>query len=423
MRAIIHVLQVELVRFFADPKGAVLTVLMPLTLGALLGMLFSPDALSGQVQLLVADEDGGPRVQALIQALDDDDGIRVERVSVADGEAAVTAGRVPALLVIPQGTDAALSPRQLLEQPRPVLPLRFDPARAAERARLEGSLRRTVARHIVSTVLAPKPLAELLEGLKGKLAMLPAVLAERIRAVVTEIQRVLRDLPDISLGPEGIGGALPPPVNIVAEQVSEGQGTEYHPYAHTFAGMLCQFLMFMAASMARGLIADGQRGALSRLRAAPVEGWQILVGAGCGASVVALLGSLLVYGVAIPVFGVTVEGSWLGLGAVLVGQAIFIGGFMLLLAGLGRTERQVETVGTFVILTMSFLGGAWIPAFLMPEWVQGLGHAVPTWWATEGLAAMTWRGLPLSAALASAGALTGFGLFCAAVGLKRFRWG
>lgn len=424
MRAILEIMRLELIRFFADPKGAVLTVMMPLALGALLGMLFAPDALSGQVKLLVADEDGGPEIKGLIEALGESGALSVEAVTRAAGEAEVRAGRAPALLVIPPGTAEALAPARLLDGERPTAPLLYDPARAAERARAEGALQRAVIRHTLAGLARPQALAQLLRSLSAKAAALPGPVAARAQALLSESAALLETL---ATGP-GISGlslsldSLPPPLRVEAAAVSEGNGAGgYQPYAHTFAGMLCQFLMFMAAGLARGLIADRGRGITDRIAAAPIRPAMALLGAGAGAALIALLGSVVVYGIAIPVFAVPVDGSWLGLGLVLVGQAVFIGGFTLLLAGLGRTERQVETLGTFVILTASFLGGAWIPSFLMPSWVQGLAHGVPVWWATEGLAAMTWRGLELHTALTAAGALVGFGVASGAVGLWRLR--
>lgn len=422
MRGAWRVLEVELRRFVADPKGAVLTIIMPLVLGGLLGMLFAPRALSGKVQMLVVDEDGGPEVAALLAALEGSDALDVTRMSRAEGEAAVARGRWPLMVVLPEGTSASLKPGGLLARPRPKAALIFDPARGPERARAEGAIRRLLARHTMSTLLSPEALAQFLTALRDRLPPLPGEYTARVRAFLGEGAALARGLSAL----EGVlpeGGGLPPPIELSAAPATGGnQGQGYQSYAHTFAGMLCQFLMFMAAGLARGLIADRKRGVLARVQVAPMPRWHALLGAGLGATVIALMGSAVVYGVAVPVFGVRVDGSWAGLLLVLLAQGVFIGGFTLLLAGLGRTERQVETMGTFIILTVSFIGGAWIPSFLMPEWAQLLGHGVPTWWATEGLAAMTWRGLPFEAALAPAGALVGFGALLGAVGIWRFRW-
>jgi len=86
------------------------------------------------------------------------------------------------------------------------------------------------------------------------------------------------------------------------------------------------------------------------------------------------------------------------------------------------TKEEIGTFGTFSILAMSFAGGAMIPSFVMPEWILGVARALPTYWATEGLAAATWRGLPLVDSLLPAGILVAFSVFFAVIGIRRFRW-
>ncbi len=68
------------------------------------------------------------------------------------------------------------------------------------------------------------------------------------------------------------------------------------------------------------------------------------------------------------------------------------------------------------------LGGAWVPSFIFPEWLQSATLVVPTRWAIDGLAAMTWRGLGIDAALAPMGVLLAFAAGFAALAFWRFKW-
>ena len=49
---------------------------------------------------------------------------------------------------------------------------------------------------------------------------------------------------------------------------------------------------------------------------------------------------------------------------------------------------------------MVMLGGAWVPTFIFPAWLQQVTLVVPARWAVDGLDAMTWRGLGLAGAVA-----------------------
>ena len=69
---------------------------------------------------------------------------------------------------------------------------------------------------------------------------------------------------------------------------------------------------------------------------------------------------------------------------------------------------------------MVMLGGAWVPSFVFPGWLQTLSLFVPTRWAIDGLGAMTWRGLPFEAALQSMGVQLAFTLVFGAPAVWKF---
>ena len=76
----------------------------------------------------------------------------------------------------------------------------------------------------------------------------------------------------------------------------------------------------------------------------------------------------------------------------------------------------------FATLLMVMLGGAWVPSFVFPEWLQTATLFVPTRWAVDGLDAMTWRGLGFEAAVAPVAALLVFSALFAAIAIRRFDW-
>ena len=49
-----------------------------------------------------------------------------------------------------------------------------------------------------------------------------------------------------------------------------------------------------------------------------------------------------------------------------------------------------------VTLLLVMVGGAWVPAFVFPRWLQNASRYAPTRWAVDGLDGATWRGLPFS---------------------------
>ena len=96
--------------------------------------------------------------------------------------------------------------------------------------------------------------------------------------------------------------------------------------------------------------------------------------------------------------------------------------FGLLVAALGNTPATARGVTTLAVLMMVMLGGAWVPTFIFPAWLQQFTLVVPVRWAVDGLDAMTWRGLGLDAAIAPTLVLLGFAVLFAVLTLVKFRW-
>ena len=75
-----------------------------------------------------------------------------------------------------------------------------------------------------------------------------------------------------------------------------------------------------------------------------------------------------------------------------------------------------------VTLVLVMIGGAWVPAFIFPPWLQQASLLAPTRWAMDGLDAVTWRGLGFDAALGPIAVLLLSAAVCGGLALWRFRW-
>ena len=96
--------------------------------------------------------------------------------------------------------------------------------------------------------------------------------------------------------------------------------------------------------------------------------------------------------------------------------------FGLLVAALGRTPASARGITTLAVLMMVMLGGAWVPTFIFPAWLQQATVVVPARWAVDGLDAMTWRGIGFSGAVAPTLVMLGFAALFWSIAAARFRW-
>lgn len=417
LAGLLWVLKKELALFVADRHGAMLTVVMPVLLGALVGLLFAPRG-PLKLELLVADEDRTAQSAALVAALASDSGMVVTEVGADEARRRIATGKAATALILPPGTGAAVSLDGLFKGRRATATLLRDPSKQAEAGFAHGLIQRVLFTRMGQALADPAALGPALRDLQGRLPADDHPLKAFVGTSLT-----LVDEHPATVAAVGGGAGLQLPLTIQEETVAGAGGpSDYNSYAHTFAGMLCTFLLFGALGQAKNLVEERDRGTLTRMRLASLSPGLILLGTGLGAAVVALVASVVVYAVAILGFGVEIRGSLPGFAAVLVAQAAFVGGFTLLFAGLGRTARQVDTLGTATTLVMSFVGGAWLPSFLLPGWLDGVSRALPLRWATDGLAAATWRGLEAAPTFLAAAVLLAYAALFAAVGIRLFRW-
>jgi ABC-2 type transport system permease protein len=113
-------------------------------------------------------------------------------------------------------------------------------------------------------------------------------------------------------------------------------------------------------------------------------------------------------------------GSLAGFLGVATSFALVTASFGLLIAAFGKTPEAARGIAVFATLIMVVLGGAWVPSFVFPQWMQTATLVMPTRWAIDGFDAVTWRGLGLAGALPSIAVLLGFALVFGALAVIRF---
>jgi ABC-2 type transport system permease protein len=246
-----------------------------------------------------------------------------------------------------------------------------------------------------------------------------AELQEFLKSVRTfQTRNVAAKADDSNKADDGRTAGLSMP--FVTTEKAMSAGPKYNGYAHAFAGMAVQFILFMGIDAGISVLTAQRQGLWNRLLASPITVNTVL-GARAASSALIALGLLLfIFAVAALFFQVQVAGSLLGFLGVGLSFALVTATFGLLIAAYGKTPEAARGMATFATLIMVMLGGAWVPAFLFPQWLQTLTLAVPTRWAVDGLDAMTWRGLPLDAAWGPIAAQLGFAAVFGVLALWKF---
>ena len=239
---------------------------------------------------------------------------------------------------------------------------------------------------------------------------------DRVPAAVTTAPT-----PGAAADPAATKGGLSMPFSTREQQVSSGRLQQgYNGYAHSFAGMGVQFILFLGVDMGIGILLARRSGIWNRLLAAPVTLTTVLLARATSAAIIALGLLCVMFGFAVAVFGVQITNP-LGFLGVALCFALLTASFGLLIAAFGKTPEAARGIAVFATLIMVMLGGAWVPSFLFPDWVQKMTVVVPTRWAIDGLDAMTWRGQGLEAAGIAMAAQLGFALLFALLAVSKFK--
>lgn len=84
--------------------------------------------------------------------------------------------------------------------------------------------------------------------------------------------------------------------------------------------------------------------------------------------------------------------DWGGVVVILVVSAVAFAPIGILAAGAAIVYKRASSVAGALVYTMTFVSGAVFPISVLPGWLQSIGHAMPTWFAYEGLRSALFEG-------------------------------
>ena len=211
-------------------------------------------------------------------------------------------------------------------------------------------------------------------------------------------------------------------IRIDSEQVV-GRQVKNPMASRLVGGYAIMFLLFAASGSSTSLFEEKKAGVFLRLLSGPVTGGQIL-------------GAKFLFGVVLGLIQLTVlflAGQvlynldlWSHLAPLLV-VSLFASAacssFGMAIAAVSPTQGAAQGLTTFLVLTMSAIGGAWFPVSFMPAFIQKLSHITVVYWSVEGFTDVLWAGRSLVGVMPSLGALALMAALILSFALWRFNRG
>jgi ABC-2 type transport system permease protein len=195
-----------------------------------------------------------------------------------------------------------------------------------------------------------------------------------------------------------------------------GSGQAVPAMAVTFAFNLVGVVGF-------SFLRDHAWGTWDRLRSSPASGAELLLGKTTASLAQAGLQFAALFGLGALVFGLKVRGSVFALALVGSTFAACLVAVGFVLAAYCRTFGQVYAITNVIGLIMAGLGGAIVPASMLPEWTRALARVDPAYWAMKAYREIILAGGGVARILPTILILSGFVFVLLGVASRRFRFG
>jgi len=369
-----------------DRSVLLMAVLAPLGLAFLFSTMI-PSQESFHTTYAVVDLDGGEIARGLVEGpLAGLQAAGVADITTltteADARAAVDAGDVAAVIVIPAGFTTAVqagAPAQLLVIGGP------------------SSLSAEVARSVL------------------------AGFGSQVTAVQVAVGTALAasgEAPDPALARELAAAALAAPAPIV---LTAGETADRSASSKTYYGasMAVLFVFFAAQFGVLSLLAERRNGTLARMLAAPIAPATILLGKVLVSMVVASISMTVIVLATTFLMGAD-WGDPLAVAALVLAVALAASGIATLIVGFARTEEQAGSFIAVVALTLAVFGGSFFPMSQAPEGMAALSLVTPHAWFIRGINDLA-AGGGIAVVGPSLAVLVAIGVVTGGIGLLRAR--
>ena len=403
--------------FFKDLGGVAVIFLQPfmfiVIMSYALGGLFEPG--EDQIQLLAVNQDRGTQAAAILRQLDEMDAFAVETTWEGQPLSREMAGKLIVdgkrnlALVFPPDFSAVLEQDPAAEERQTTkILVVVDPATSSQFVEpilgtLQGLLEWTTY-----TAMMPKGIDYFFERLAPQT---PSEQREEFKAQAQEAMS------------GGLLGGQEPLVTM-ERTVPAGMHVEEYPdaFQQNVPGYTIYGIFWIVSLLAGSVLQEKREGTFRRLLVAPMNRVVMLAGKLLPYYIINLIQLVIMLGASSLLFGMSLGHSPTGLVAVSLAAAAAATGLGVLVSALVRTEAQVGGLTVLLLLTLSALGGCFVPRFIMPAWLKTIGLVTPHAWALDAYQDLLVRGYGLLDVLPKVGVLAAFAGLFFGIGVWRFRF-
>jgi ABC-2 type transport system permease protein len=226
----------------------------------------------------------------------------------------------------------------------------------------------------------------------------------------------------VNFGQPANGSLFDNLIKIETEQIGGGQVK--NPMAtRSVGGWAVMFLLFSLTAASTSLFDEKKAGIYQRLLSAPVDRTHILWSKYLSFVLIGVVQLTTLFVAGRFLFGIDITTNFGNLLLICLAAATACVAFGMFLAAISPTSSVATGLGTFLILTMSAVGGAWFPRSFMPEFMQHLSPFTIVFWAMEGFVQVLWANCTTRELLPTLGVLFGIAAVVNTISVWRFKRG
>lgn len=384
MKKILNIGWKDLIVLFRDKGALVLMLGAPFVLTLGLGLItgsFSNNSGSGLagIPIAVVNEDSDELGQGLADVLFSADLAELlapdTAVSPQAARQLVDNNDIAAAVIIPAGFTAG------------ILPNASGQVGDAVSIEVYANPARPISANVVSSIVEDY-INQVETGLVSvNVALTQLVMNGRITPADTESMMTLGQ----EMGQRLINqDAAPQPIRIERDKAAAEAASNPNFLAYIAPGMAVAFLMYTVALGGRSILAERDKGTLSRLLISPTSATQILAGKVVGIFLTGVAQVSVLIAASALLFGLR-WGNLTGVVLLIVTVSAAATGWGLLLASLANRPGQVSSFGTALMLTFGILGGSFVQIPFTGLLAQ-LSKITPNAWAIEGFMSLSQGG-------------------------------
>jgi ABC-2 type transport system permease protein len=200
------------------------------------------------------------------------------------------------------------------------------------------------------------------------------------------------------------GDAFSRLIKIESEQVA-GKDVKNPMAARIVGGYAIMFLLFAVSGSATAMFEEKSTGVFARLLSFPVTPAHIIWARFIFGVLLGIVQIAALFLAGRVFFGLDVFSHLGGLLAVAVAAAAACSAFGILIAAVAPSADAARGIATFIVISMSAVGGAWFPVSFMPTYIQSISKLTIVYWSVEGLTDVLWAGRSVIEVLPKVGIL------------------